>query len=149
MTNLSPNFTLEEFTRNGHGIDNVPNAMQIKNMEFLCDNVLEPLREHYGHPVVITSGYRCPELNKAVGGADNSQHTKGEAADLHILGVRNDDVWNFIKEHLAFDQLIAERLRQQDGAAGWIHCSYSISHNRRDAISSPARGEYVKGLVYA
>lgn len=151
MIKLSDHFTLEEFTRSAKadelGISNIPNALQISHMQALCDNVLEPLRKHYDKPISIKSGFRCPELNGAVGGASTSQHTKGEAADIEIYGIRNDDIWNFIVSHLNFDQVIAERLSRDDGSAGWIHVSYAVK-NRKEALSCPKSGEYVKGLVY-
>lgn len=149
---LSEHFDLSEFIQSPHlealGVTNQPNALQIASLAALCDNVLEMLRKTFNAPVIINSGFRCPELNKYVGGVSTSQHAKGEAADIHIPGVRNDAVWNFIVTHLNFDQVIAERLKADDGSAGWIHVSYSVK-NRKDAISCPTLGNYVKGLVYA
>ena len=84
---LSPHFKLVEFTRSATAqarhIDNTPNEEQIKNLKFLCDNVLEPLREQFG-PIIIGSGFRCLALNTAVGGVKNSQHKTGEACDIHL-----------------------------------------------------------------
>lgn len=89
---LTDHFSLSEFTRSStadrlhinNTIDlSVPSGQSVfKNLKNLCEQVLEPLREHFGIPVVICSGYRCPQLNKAVGGVPNSQHLKGEAADI-------------------------------------------------------------------
>ena len=80
--NLSKNFSLEEMCRSNtasvRGLPNVPNAEQVKNLQQLCENVLQPLRNHLGKPVVINSGFRTQAVNMAVGGAKNSQHTKGE-----------------------------------------------------------------------
>jgi len=147
---LSPHFTLGEFTKSSHDIPNKPDYTQIYSMKELCKSVLEPLREHFG-AVNITSGFRCPELNKAAGGAPSSQHLRGEAADIKIPGVRNDAVWNYIKNNLPFDQLIAEKLKLDDGATGWIHVSYAPTL-RRDAISYlgkiNGKHTYVKGLAY-
>ena len=151
---LSENFTLFEFTHSTKadalGLDNTPNAMQIANMQAWCDQIGEPIRKHYNAPVRITSGFRCPELNRAVGGASNSQHLFGQAADIHIDGVRNDDLWNFITNKdngINYDQCIAERLSKDDGAKGWVHVSCAIK-NRKDALSCPTPNNYVKGLVY-
>lgn len=94
---LTAHFQLEEFTRSATaircGIDNTPNEEQIANLKALCEEVLEPLRQHIGKPVVISSGYRCPKLNAAVGGVSNSQHMKGEAADLRIPSLAEGRQW--------------------------------------------------------
>ena len=148
---LSQHFSLQEFTRSlAHpNIPNVPNALQIRNMEDLCDNVLEPLRQHFGKPVTILSGFRSPDLNKAVGGVSTSQHCKGEAADIEIYGVANSELWQYIVDNLDFDQCIAERLSEDDGSAGWVHVSYTANKRRREDLSSPVAGVYKKGLVFA
>ena len=84
--NLSKNYSLNEMCRSNtarvKGLPNVPNAEQVKNLQQLCENVLQPLRDHLGKPVVINSGFRSQAVNMAVGGAKNSQHMKGEAADI-------------------------------------------------------------------
>lgn len=151
---LSEHFLLSEFTRSAKAdelkIDNTkPTELQIIRMEALCDNVLEPLRRGFdGKPVTILSGWRCPELNKAVGGAEDSQHMKGEAADITIAGVPNVWVFNFIQKNLSFDQLIAERLKEADGAAGWVHVSFRYHKQRREVLSYLGEGEYVPGLRF-
>jgi zinc D-Ala-D-Ala carboxypeptidase len=153
---LSPNFTLQEFTQSGTasrlGIDNTPDQAAILCMEALCDNVLEPIRAHFGRPVIIPSGYRCPELNKAVGGASGSQHVKGEAADIRVHKVPHVDVIHFILDHLDFDQLIAEHLKKADPHAGWIHVSFSLVKLRRYTLSCINTGQgnkYEPGIVLA
>lgn len=151
--NLSTHFTLQEFTDSPKakefGLENTPNAMQIAALQSLCDNILEPLRAHFNSSIRILSGFRCLELNKAVGGAPTSQHTLGEAADIHVQGVRNDDVWKFIVLNLNFDQVIAEKLREDDGNAGWVHVSHKREGKQRgDNISFLSDGKYVKGLQY-
>ena len=86
---LSEHFTLSEMTRSAtaldRGIKNVPSPTQVENLRELCQNVLEPLRKRFG-VIRVTSGFRCPELNRAVSGARDSQHTQGEAADIHVTG---------------------------------------------------------------
>jgi hypothetical protein len=145
---LSKNFTLAELcTTGGRSILNQPNAEQTEALRRLCIKVLQPIREHFGLPVTVNSGFRCLELNAAVGGSPTSQHMRGEAADIEIAGVRNDEIWNFIVAYLNYDQAIAERLSKDDGAAGWIHVSFAAK-NRKQALSSPTPGKYVKGLVY-
>lgn len=150
---LSQNFFLQEFvnseTAEKLGIDNTPNAMQIECMKALCDIVLEPLRSHFNSPIRILSGFRCQALNSALLGAPNSQHTLGEAADISVRGVKNSDVWMFISLNLNFDQVIAEKLREDDGAVGWIHVSHkNYGKQRGEAISYLGQGKYVKGLEY-
>ena len=134
---LSEHFTLSEMTRSDtaerNHIDNTPSQEVIENLRALCSNVLEPARVAFGAPIYITSGYRCPALNTAVGGKPTSQHLRGEAADLHVRGVKNlRKLYNAIKEHGVFDQLLYE----SNGATKWIHVSYKSSGNRRQAIDS-------------
>lgn len=88
--NLSKNFTLEELIRSATairlGLDNQPSAVQITNLTRLVTDVLQPLRDAWKQPIVVSSGFRCPVLNKVVGGVANSQHLVGEAVDIHTLG---------------------------------------------------------------
>ena len=107
---LSPHFKLVEFTRSATAqarhIDNTPNEEQIKNLKFLRDNVLEPLREQFG-PIIIGSGFRCPALNTAVGGVKDSQHKSGEACDIHLPSIEvGKKYFEFLKKLPIFDQLI-------------------------------------------
>ncbi len=146
--NLSPHFTLQEMTVTGRTAVNDPNAAQIVALKALCENVLEPVRAHFNLPITILSGFRSPEVNKLVGGAPTSQHLKGEAADITIKGVANADVWQFIRDNLVHDQVIAEKLCKENGARGWIHVSYSKKHNREEGLSFLGAGRYVKGFSY-
>lgn len=146
---LSPNFTLAELIISGHDVDNTPNADQIKKLTILCNKILEPVRAFFDSPVIITSGFRSGQLNKLVGGQPTSQHTKAEAADFHVKGVANAEVYKYIVGNLIFDQVIAEKLSKQDGAAGWVHCSYTIDGpNRKNSISFLGAGKYVPGLEF-
>lgn len=133
-------FTFQEFERSEtayrHAIDNsVPEAAKA-NIAALVDNVLDPLREAWGRPITVTSGYRCPRLNKAVGGVATSQHTKGEAADI-TTGNEVDNAKLFqlaIKLKLPFDQLIFEKGDLRTGPA-WVHVSHKAhGENRRQII---------------
>ncbi len=148
--NLSEHFTLDEFTRSiSHpNISNIPTASQVAAMDDLCAAVLEPVRKHFGKPVVILSGFRSPELNKAIGGASASQHMNGEAADIEVYGVSNAALWNFIFHTGRFDQLVAEYFSKDDPRAGWVHVSYRQGKNRKEALSCVAKGDYRKGLVF-
>ena len=131
---LSDHFTLNEFTYSdtarAHGIDNsVTSDAVLMNLKALCRNVLEPLRLRYGKPIRISSGYRCPKLNKAVGGVASSQHVVGQAADLNV-GSREENarLFELIQTmRLPFDQLIDEY------GMAWVHVSYS-PRNRRQVI---------------
>ena len=105
-------------------IDNTPNGEVRANLTALVANVLDPLREAYGKPIVVSSGYRCPKLNKAVGGVKNSQHTEGRAADIQEVSKLPKDNK---KLGLPFDQLIDEH------GMAWVHVSYSI-RNRRQVL---------------
>lgn len=110
---LSPNFTLAEFTRSAtatrKNIDNTPSPAVIENLKALCTNVLEPLRAKVGKPVRVTSGYRSSKLNKLVGGSRNSQHIFGLAADIYVDGMTTEELFQFIIDNeIPFDQLIQE-----------------------------------------
>jgi len=140
---LTKNFFLHEFIKSPTalrlGINNYPDEKVVKNLKRLCEKVLQPVRDHFDRPVVITSGYRSPLLNKHVGGAPNSQHTTGEAADFYIPGIDNLQVASWIKDNLIFDQLILEYY--QGGNSGWIHVSYS-DRNRKQVLTITYSGRY-------
>ena len=110
-------------------IDNTPDAEVIENLRNLCTKVLEPLREHLGQPVVITSGFRSKRLNEAVGGVKNSQHLRGEAADLMVEGEKQARDWiRWMMDFLEFDQLILEK----KGKKVWVHVS--LKRNRQQVL---------------
>ena len=134
---LSPHFKLVEFTRSATAqarhIDNTPNEEQIKNLKFLCENVLEPLREQFG-PIIIGSGFRCPALNTAVGGVKNSQHKSGEACDIHLPSIEvGKKYFEFLKKLPIFDQLIWERNNPRSNHY-WIHVSIKRSGKNRKQV---------------
>ncbi|RIK92866.1 MAG: peptidase M15A [Proteobacteria bacterium] len=135
---LSPHFSLAELTRSQiatrRGIDNTPPASAIERLRLLCVHVLEPVRDRFG-PFSPSSGYRSPALNRVLGSKDNSQHCKGEAADFAILGIANIEVARWIAVALDFDQLILEFYSDADPTAGWVHCSYKASGNRREFLT--------------
>ena len=124
-------FTIKELckssTATAKGIDNSPNSEIVKNLEQLIDNILDPLRERYGKPITVNSGYRCLELNKAVGGSKTSQHMKGLAADITVGSPKkNKIIFDLIKEmDLPFDQLIDEK------KLSWVHVSYSTKPRKQ------------------
>ena len=138
---ISKNFTLEELTASAtakaKGITNNPGQTDLVNLCGLVHNVLQPLRDWWGKEVKIGSGYRSLALNRAVGGVSNSQHMKGEAADLCIDGdIQKGKSWfQFIKQHCEFDQLIWER--NQKTGAYWVHVSYRCDgKNRKQVINN-------------
>jgi hypothetical protein len=126
-------FQLSEFLRSTKaralGIDNLPSFEVVDNLRALRDNVLNPLREEFGQPIIVTSGYRCARLNAAVGGVANSQHLIGQAADIKAGrgGIdANRTLFALIQRlNLPFDQLISEY------NYSWIHVSYSPRHRRQ------------------
>lgn len=129
-------FTMTELTSSAtarrKGIDNTPDAKAKAALSALVANVLDPLREKYGKPIVVSSGYRCPKLNKAVGGVARSQHTKGEAADIRcVSGSRAENKRLFdliVASGLPFDQLIDEY------GYDWVHVSFKDGANRRQIL---------------
>jgi hypothetical protein len=151
---LSPHFTLAELTasKSHPHVKNEPNQDQVLALEALCDNVLEPVRLYFGRPVIVSSGFRSPELNRLVGSkAKRSQHMLGEAADFEIPGVANVDIFYYITEILKqYDQCIAEMLSETNPSQGWIHVSWSRFKNRQEKLSYLGRQQgYVPGLKFA
>jgi len=114
------------------GIDNIPNEEQLTNMELVALKVFEPVREFLGRPIHINSFFRCPELNKAIGGSTKSQHCKGEALDLDVTYGNNSNakIFNYIKDNLDFDQLIWEF--GDDNNPNWVHVSYVSEFDNRN-----------------
>ena len=130
---LSKHFTLEEFVKSGtaldRGIDNTPGIVEIINLCALCHNVLEPVRKQFG-PVIITSGYRNFELNRALGSKNTSQHVLGQAGDWKTTAPL-DEVFDWCLDNLNYDQLIYEQARNVE----WIHSSYTIHRqNRKESL---------------
>lgn len=128
--NLTQNFTLEELTSSATArirqIENTPDEKQMANLKKLCENVLQPIREKYGKPIRITSGFRCEKLNKAVGGASSSQHLTGEAADM--VCDDNNRLWNLIcKMILSGDIKVGQLIDEKQ--LSWIHISLPNGHN--------------------
>lgn len=130
---LTPHFTLGEMTASGtavrRGLKNVPSAVAVENLRALCREVLEPLRRQVGC-VRVTSGYRSEALNRAVRGAENSQHRRGEAADVHCSSLEQAKKWfEIVRQTTDFDQLLLER-RMKNGCC-WLHVSYVRQPGRR------------------
>ena len=138
--NLSKNFTLNELTKSQEatrlGINNIPNEEEIQNLKILCEKILQPIRDFYGMPLSISSGYRSVALCEAIGSSAKSQHTKGQAADFEIFGVANKEVAEFIVKNLEYDQCILEFWTPSDPNSGWVHCSYNDAGNRKSYLSA-------------
>jgi len=148
--NLSKSFTLNELTKSQEalrlGIDNTPSEEHILNLKILCDNILQPIRDFYGLPLSVSSGYRSAELCKVIGSSSTSQHTRGEAADFEIFGVANKELSDWIVSNLEYDQCILEFWNINEPNSGWIHCSFSTKYNRKQYL----KAEKVNGkIVYS
>ena len=151
--NLSKSFTLNELTKSQEalrlGITNIPNEEQILNLKILCEKILQPIRDFYGMPVSVSSGFRSPELCKAIGSSSTSQHTRGEAADFEIFSIANKDLAEFIIANLDYDQCILEFWNENEPNSGWVHCSYSSKYNRRQYLKAQkVNGKIVYLPVY-
>jgi len=135
---LSDNFSLNELTKSQtaerKGIDNTPGPNHQENLKSLCEMILQPVRDHFGQVVSVSSGYRSPELCIAIGSKTTSQHAKGEAADFEIFGVSNKELADWINENLDYDQLILEYWKESDPNSGWVHCSYTNGSNRKQYL---------------
>jgi hypothetical protein len=142
---LSKHVTIEEFcyspTAIKKGIQNTMGLIAIDKGISLCENVFEPLRKHLNVPIKISSGFRCDQLNKLIGGANGSQHTKGEAFDLELTDRK---LFDWIIKNLEFDQAIYEF--GNDSHANWFHISYRKGNNRKQvlrAIKIAGKTQYI------
>ena len=142
-------FTVNELcastTARARKIDNTPGPWEERNLVALIDFVLDPARTIHGKPVNVTSGYRCPKLNQVVGGAKNSQHQNGEAADITGQTPKDTlDLFNIIREHLPFDQLIFEK-QSRDSKGNicpkWVHVSYRADGGNRHQVLKTVDGK--------
>ena len=142
MIRLSKNFTLAECARSSTaercGLENAPPAHLIPKIKAVAENILQPVRDHYGKPIVFNGGlswYRGPQLNSFLKGAEESQHCKGEAVDIELPGVANLALAHWIKDNLVFDQLLLEFYREDDPSAGWVHVSYVEEDRRNETLT--------------
>ena len=126
---LSKNFSLAELcksqTAERMGLSNNPSEDETENLRLLCERVLQPVRDHFNHVVTISSGYRNTILSQKIGSSAKSQHCAGEAADFEIFGVPNNEVFNWIKGNLLYDQMILEFWNSDEPNSGWLHVSYN------------------------
>jgi hypothetical protein len=147
MKTLSKHVTMEEFcyspTAIKKGINNSMGLIAIDKAIQLCENVFEPLRKHLNAPIKISSGFRCDQLNKLIGGASGSQHTKGEAFDLELTDRK---LFDWILKNLEFDQAIYEF--GNDAHANWFHISYRKGNNRKQALRAIKIGGKTQYIPY-
>lgn len=135
---LSKNLSLAEVIRSEtakrKGISNMPTPEHIENFKKLAENVFQPIREHFGVPIHISSGYRSKALNTAIGGSLSSQHCKGEAIDIDMDGtsITNKQIFDFVKDNVNFDQMIWEF--GTDVNPDWVHVSYNSDGPQRKQI---------------
>ena len=145
---ISKHLTLAELIRSESakrlGISNMPTDEHIENLKELAENIFEPIREHFKHPIYISSGYRSQKLNAAIGGSMNSQHNRGMAIDIDMDGtdIKNSSIFEYAKT-LPFDQLIWEFGNKDN--PDWVHISYSPLHRRQILY---AKKEYGKTIYY-
>ncbi len=148
--NISEHISMKEALRSNTakrlGIDNMPDNDTLVTMQITAEHIFEPLRNKFNEPIYISSFYRSPELNKAIGGSSSSQHCKGEAIDIDDVYSKasNADFFNYIKDKLEFDQLIWEFGNDENPA--WVHVSYSLGKNRMrilKAIKENGRTKYI------
>ena len=149
---LTANFSLGELTKSQtatrKGIDNTPDDQQLASLVSLCENVLQPVRDHFGKPVRISSGLRVPELNTAIGGSTTSDHCKGMAADIEVPGVDNLELAKWIVANTSVRQVILEFYSPPDG--GWVHVSYDLADNKKQVLTAAKKNGktvYLTGLV--
>lgn len=138
---LSKNLTLGEVSKSAtaikYGISNKPTGEHLSSLMLVAQKVFQPVRTHFNKPIAITSGYRSKALNDIIGGASGSQHSKGEALDLDADvygGLENYQIFNYIKDNLAFDQLIWEFGDDENPA--WVHVSYKETGNRGEVLQA-------------
>jgi uncharacterized protein YcbK (DUF882 family) len=135
---MAKHFTMAELTRSdtaiAKGLDNSPGVDATKALRLLIERALDPVREMWGAPLIVNSGFRCPELNKAVGGAASSQHMRGEAADITTGTVAGNK--------LLFDKMVAAQKRGEisfdqlidESSYSWLHVSYRAAGNRNQIL---------------
>lgn len=138
MIKLSENFTLEEMIKSQTAsrlkINNTPSEKIIDNLIYLCQNLLQPIRNKIG-VIIVNSGYRSPKLNQVIGGSKTSQHIKGQAVDIESTTLSNIELGKFIENSgLMFDQLIYEFVNKNNSNSGWIHVSLTKNINRKQVL---------------
>jgi len=145
MSQLSKYTTLQEVIKSNQAsvlqIPNIPNSEQVANLKLVCTEIFDKVREHFGKPIGISSGFRSVELNRKINGAKNSQHMEGKALDIDgdiFGGVSNKAIFDYIKNNCIFDQLIWEF--GTENAPDWVHVSYNKGVNRKQILRAIKSG---------
>tara|TARA_R110000803_G_scaffold163494_1_gene227173 strand:- start:192 stop:653 length:462 start_codon:yes stop_codon:yes gene_type:complete len=151
--NLSEHFTLSELCKSDTatrlGINNITSDEEvIANLKSICNFILEPIRTHYDIAFTPNSGFRSSALNKSIGSTNKSQHCKGQAVDIELIGVDNSDLALWIEENLNYDQLILEYYQIGQPTSGWVHVSFIMPtvDNRKQSITYDGN-TYQTGLI--
>lgn len=151
---LTKNFTLAELTFSQMAtdckLDNTPDALTTENLKLLCEHILQPVREHYGKPVKVNSGYRSAEVNSLVRGTSVSDHVFGCAADIEVQGITNVDLASWIKENLKFSQCILEFYTPGQPSSGWVHVSYKPQNLKCQVLTASktdGKTHYQAGII--
>lgn len=155
MLKLSQNLSLNEFIKSQTAIrlniDNTPTEEHLNSAILLAKEIFQPIRDHFNNPIYVSSGYRCEQLNEAIGGSKKSQHSKGEAIDIDMdnhndMGriISNADVFFYIRDNLPFDQLIWEF--GDNKCPDWVHVSYNSNGKQRGQVLVSKRNS--EGKVY-
>ena len=154
MTQMTKNFTLAEMCKSEtalrHDMPNDPGEQEIAALKLLCEKVLQPVRDYYGMGVKVNSAYRHSDINQKVGGSRNSDHTRGQAADIEIPGVANAELAEWIRDNLEFRQLILEYYQTGVPDSGWVHVSYVAEDNKKQVMTATKKDGktvYLQGLV--
>lgn len=138
MIGISKHISYKEATKSNtaikNGIDNNPDSLELKNMRYIAEEIFEPMRKHFGKPIIISSFFRSEKLNIIIGGSSTSQHCSGEAMDLDgdNTDVDNKDIFDYIKDNIIFDQLIWEY--GNNDKPNWVHVSRKTEGNRRQVL---------------
>ena len=151
--NLSKNLTLKEVTKSDtaicKGVSNEPNAEQLENLKVLANEVFQKIRDHFGVPIKVTSGFRSEALNKLIKGSKTSDHMKGCAIDIDMDGtpdITNAQVFNFIKDNLTFRQLIWEF--GDNNNPDWVHVAYVKGDNKKQVLRAVKKGSKTVYVPY-
>ena len=140
---LSENFTMAEATHSQtadrYFIDNIPPQIYIEKLKVVAENILEPVRKHFGIPFKPSSWYRCRELCIKIGSKSTSQHALAEAVDFEVPGIDNLSLAHWMQEEVDFDKLILEYYKEGDPHSGWVHASYRSKHDNRHEVYTISR----------
>lgn len=152
--NLTKNFSLAEMIKSETalrlGLENEPDEVQLTNLKALAENVLQPVRDHFGKGVKVNSALRTLPVNRAIGSGDSSDHVKGMAADIEIPGVANAELAEWIRDNLEFRQLILEFYTPGVPDSGWVHVAFNPADNKKQvltAMKENGKTVYKPGLI--